>query len=46
MGMCTEHPLVGMLSPFQPIGIHIEPQGILGMLWIQSMHIEHPRTNK
>ena len=25
MGMHTEHPLVGMLSPFQPIGIPIEP---------------------
>ena len=24
-GMHTEHPLVGMLSPFQPIGICIEP---------------------
>ena len=25
MGMCTEHPPVGILSPFQPIGICIEP---------------------
>ena len=25
MGMNTEQPLMGMLSPFQPIGIHIEP---------------------
>ena len=37
MGMCTEHTLVGTLSPFQPIGICIEPYGILGKLWIQSM---------
>ena len=32
MSMQTEHPSVGMLSPFQPIGICIEPQGIMGML--------------
>ena len=25
VGMHTEHPSVGMLSPFQPIGICIEP---------------------
>ena len=25
MGIHTEHPSVGMLSPFQPKGIHIEP---------------------
>ena len=37
MGMHTEHTLVGMLSPSQPIGMHIEPKGILGMLWIQSI---------
>ena len=30
-GMHTEHPSVGILSPFQSIGIHTEPQGILGM---------------
>ena len=24
MGMHTEHPSVGMLNPFQPIGMHIE----------------------
>ena len=24
MGMCTEHLSVGMFSPFQPIGMHIE----------------------
>ena len=29
--MHTEHPLVGMLSPFQAIGICIELLGILGM---------------
>ena len=40
MGMCTEHTLVGMLNPFQPIGICIEPWGILGTLWIQSLCIE------
>ena len=44
MGMCTEHPSVGMLSPFQPIGICIEPQDILGMLRLQSMCIEQPKT--
>ena len=43
--MHTEHTLVGMLSTFQPIGIHIELMGILGMLWIQSMHTEPHRTN-
>ena len=43
MDMHTEHPSVGMLSPFQAIGICIEP---LGMLWIQSMCIEHLKTNK
>ena len=32
MGMHTESPSVAMLSPFQPIGIHTEPKGILGML--------------
>ena len=42
MGMHTEHALVGMLSPFQPIGIQV----LLGILWIQSMHIEPLRTNK
>ena len=31
-GIHTEHPSVGMLSPFQPIGIFIEPWGILVML--------------
>ena len=25
MGMNTEHTFLGMLSPFEPIGIHIEP---------------------
>ena len=25
MGMHTEHPSVGMLGPFQPIGIWMEP---------------------
>ena len=24
MGIHTEHPSVGMISPFQPIGMHIE----------------------
>ena len=42
---CTEHPSVGMLSPFQPTGICIELRGILDMLLIQSMHTEHPKTN-
>ena len=36
MGMCTEHPSIGILSPFQPIGMCIEHQGILTHL---SMHI-------
>ena len=36
------HALVGMLSPFPPIGTWV----LLGMLWIQSMHIEPLRTNK
>ena len=44
--MHTEHTLVGMLSWFQPISIHTEPWDILGMLLIQSMHIEPIRTNK
>ena len=44
MGMHTEHPSVE-LSPFQSIGICIEPWRILGMLRLQSMHIEHSRTN-
>ena len=30
MGMHAEHTLVGMLSPFQPICICIEPLDILG----------------
>ena len=25
ISMCTEHLSMGMLSPFQPIDIHIEP---------------------
>ena len=29
MGMHTEHTLVDMLSPFQPISIYTEPLGIL-----------------
>ena len=45
MGIHTEHSSVGMLSPFQPIGIGIEPYGILGMLRLQSMCMEHPGTN-
>ena len=46
MGMHTEHPSVGMLSPFQLVGMCIELQGILGMCRHLSMHIEHLRTNK
>ena len=45
MGMQTEHPSVSMLSLSQSIGIHIEQQGILGMLRHLSMHIEHLWTN-
>ena len=45
MGMCTEHPSVGMLSPSHPIGMHMEQQNILGILGHLSMHIEHLRTN-
>ena len=43
MGMYTEHPSVGMLSPFQPIGICMEPLRHTG---IQSMLTEHLRPNK
>ena len=45
MGMYTKHPSVGMLSPSQPIGMHIEQEGILDMLRHLSIHIEHFRTN-
>ena len=48
MGMCTEHPSVGMFRPSQPIGICIEQYNILGMLrqcHYLSMHIEHHRTH-
>ena len=36
----------GMLSSFQPIGMDIEEKGILGILRLQSMHIEYHRTKK
>ena len=45
MGMYTEHPSVGMLSPFQPIGMCIELWGILCMFRPLRMHTEHLRTN-
>ena len=41
----TEHPSVGMLSPFQPVGMHIQLWGIVGMVRLLSMHTEYLRTN-
>ena len=44
-GQHKKHPSVGMFSPFQPKGMHMELYGILDMLRHLSMYIEHLRTN-
>ena len=45
MDMHTEHPAVGMLNSFQPIGMCIDQKGILGMLRHLNMCIEHLKNN-